>query len=401
MLRFQYKAMDAAGRTTVGTMEAANIVDLELRLGRMGLDFIRAKEVRQPVARLGAKRLQRRDLISFFFHLEQLTAAGVPLLEGLSDLRDTMEHSRFREMLATMIEAIEGGETLSSAMEAFPQAFDPVTVNLIRAGERSSRLSVVLGSLTETLKWQDEQIAQTKKLLTYPAMLALLVVGVVFFLMMYLVPQLVAFIKPTGQTLPLHTTLLIQVSDVFIGYWYVLLLAPVLLVIGVKYVARSSPALRYFLDDHKLKLWLIGPILKKTILARFSNYFALLYSAGITVLESLRISEKIVGNAAVAEALRRAGQRIADGSSIGESFEYAGLFPPLVLRMLRVGESTGALDSALRNVSYFYSRDVKEGVDRLQVLLGPLLTTVLAAVLGWVMFSVLGPIYDIITTIRF
>lgn len=401
MARFQYKAMDAGGRTTVGTMEAANLADLELRLGRMGLDFIRGNEVRKPVPRLRGRRPQRRDLIAFFFYLQQLTAARVPLIEGLSDLRDTMEHSHFREITASMVEGIEGGETLSSAMQAFPQAFDTITVHLVRAGEESGRLGEVFENLTESLKWQDEQVAQTKNLLTYPMAVALVVVGVIFFLMMYLVPQLVTFIKATGQVLPLHTRVLMGVSDLFVHYWYVIALVPVLLFGGVKYAARVSPRVRYTLDGYKLKLWIIGPILKKTILARFSNYFALLYASRITVLESLRISERIVGNAAISEALRRAGERIADGSGIGDSFEYAGLFPPLVLRMLRVGENTGALDTALLNVGYFYSRDVKESVDRLQALLGPALTIVLAVVLGWVMFSVLGPIYDIITTIRF
>ena len=135
-------------------------------------------------------------------------------------------------------------------------------------------------------------------------------------------------------------------------------------------------------------------------MGRFANYFALLYGSGITVLECLRLSQKIVGNQAIAEALGRAGQQIADGSSIGDSFEYAGLFPPLVLRMLRVGENTGALEAALVNISYFYGRDVKESVDRLQALLGPIMTLLLASVLGWIMFSILGPIYELIVTIN-
>ena len=153
------------------------------------------------------------------------------------------------------------------------------------------------------------------------------------------------------------------------------------------------------MDDLKLRIWVVGPILKKIILARFANYFALMYQSGIAVLECIRITETLVGNRAVADATRRAGRQIAEGASISAGFEYTGLFPPLVLRMLRVGESTGALDTALLNISYFYDRDVKESIERLETMIGPVMTVVLGAILFWVIISVLGPIYDLITKI--
>jgi type IV pilus assembly protein PilC len=145
----------------------------------------------------------------------------------------------------------------------------------------------------------------------------------------------------------------------------------------------------------------LGPILKKIILARFANYFALMYASGITVLECIRITEGLVGNKAIEEAARRAGRQIANGSSISAGFEYTGLFPPLVLRMLRVGESTGGLDTALLNISYFYDRDVKESMERLETMIGPAMTLILGGILGWVIISVLGPIYDMITKLQF
>ncbi len=399
MAQYQYKAMDNHGRVNQGLMEAANIADLELRLGRLGLDLIRSKEARRRALR-GGGRISRKDMIAFCFHLEQLTQAGVPLLEGLTDLRDTIEHPRFREVIAAMIESIEGGDTLSGSMESFPSVFDNIMVSLIKAGEATGELAAVFGNLTETLKWQDEQAAQTKKLLTYPSVVAAVVTGVVFFLMIYLVPELVGFVKSMGQELPTHTLVLIAVSDFLVAYWWAVLAFPVVLAGVLKYLMQVSPRVAYVVDDLKLRVWIIGPILKKTLLARFANYFALMYSTGITVLECIRISEDIVANRAVSEALNRAGQQIADGASISNSFEYAGLFPPLVLRMLRVGENTGALDKALLNVSYFYNRDVKESIGRLQTMIEPTMTAVLGGILAWVMFSVLGPIYDLITTIK-
>ncbi len=396
-----YKAMDERGKVSSGRMEAVNPADLELRLGRMGLDLINFREARTRSTGLNVGRVKRRELIAFCFHIEQLLSAGVPVLEALSDLRDSVDDRRLREVIAGMVESIEGGKTLSGAMADYPHAFEPVFVNLVRAGELSGQMSVVLKSITDNLKWQDEQSAQMKRLLTYPLFVGSVVLGVLVFLMTYLVPQLVSFISTMGHELPLHTRLLIAVSDFFVGYWYVVIAVPVALLFIVLAVINVSPAAQYALDDLKLRVWVIGPILKKMILARFASYFALMYSSGITVLECVRIVEDLVGNKAIAEATRRAGRHIADGASISAGFEYTGLFPPLVLRMLRVGENTGALDTALLNISYFYDRDVRESMERLQALIGPAMTVVLGGLLFWVIVSVLGPIYDLIGKIQF
>ncbi len=397
----QYKAMDERGRMATGRIEAANAADLELRLERMGLDLVNFAEAKtRSTASYGAK-VKRRELISFCFQLEQLISSGVPVVDGLVDLRDSVEDKRLQEVIAGMIESIEGGKNLSGAMEEFPHVFDSVFVNLVRAGEFSGQVGPVLTQITESLKWQDEQAAQIKKLLMYPSFVGLVVMLVLAFLMTYLVPQLVSFIKNMGQELPLHTQILISVSDIFVKFWWLILLTPVIIVMGLLLVYRVSPGFQYALDDFKLRVWVIGPILKKIILARFANYFALMYASGITVLECVRISEGLVGNKAVEEATRRAGRQIADGASISAGFESTGLFPPLVLRMLRVGESTGALDTALLNISYFYNRDIDESMERLQAMIGPAMTVVLGGMLGWVIFSVLGPIYDLISKIDF
>jgi len=394
----QYKAMDERGKVALGRMEAVNEADLEVRLRRMGLDLINFTAAKAKSSG-GGRKVPRRDVISFCMQLEQLVSSGVPLLEGLQDLRDSVEDRKLRDIVAGMVESIEGGANLSSAMEQYPQIFDNVFVNLIRAGEFSGQMSVVLKTLTENLKWQDEQAAQMKKLLMYPLFVGSVVMIVVVFLMTYLVPQLTSFIVMMGQELPLHTRVLIATSNFMVDYWYAVLGVPAILFIIFLAMLNSNSALQYAVDDFKLKVWLIGPIYKKILLARFANYFALMYRSGITVLECIRICEGLVGNKAIQEAAHRAGRQIADGASISAGFEYTGLFPPLVLRMLRVGESTGGLDDALLNISYFYDRDVSESIEKVQTLIGPAMTVVLGGILGWVIVSVLGPIYDLITKI--
>ena len=400
MALFIYKAIDGRGKSSMGQLEAINIVDLEMRLKRMGLDLIRGAPTKPGGGLLRGGGIKRADLINFCFQLEQLSNSGVPLVDALVDLRDSTENLRLREVVSGVVESIQGGASLSQAMTDYPTAFSPVFSSLVRAGETTGRLPEVLKSLAESLKWEDELAAQTKKLIMYPAFVGSIVIMVTFFLMIYLVPQMVGFIRNMGQEIPWQTRMLIQVSAFFVDYWWAMLLAPVVIAVLVKVLAKTNPLVRYQLDRLKLTLPYLGNILRKIILSRFASTFALMYASGITILEAIRSSEETAGNLVIQEGLRVAGQQIADGKNVTTAFQDVGLFPPLVVRMLRVGEATGGLDVALNNVSYFYNREVRESIAKVQVMIEPALTIFLGAILGWVMLSVLGPIYDVISKIK-
>ena len=397
---YQYKAIDEQGRIHNGQVDAVNIADLEMRLRKLGLDLVNYKEVKSSAQRVTGSGVKRRDLITFCFHLEQTSRAGVPILDSLQDLRDSADNPRLAEVVNAMIEAIEGGKTLSEAMMDFEVVFGNIFTNLVKAGEQSGEISQVFEKLGENLKWQDEQAAQTKKLLMYPAFVGTVVGAVVFFLMTYLVPELLKFVKTMGQELPAHTKALIVVSNIFVNYWYILLLLPIVIILGVYIGIKVSPRFHLMYDELKLKIPVIGPILKKIILTRLSSFFAIMYASGITIIECIRTGEEIAGNKSVELAMRQVGQQIADGMTLSDSFESTKLFPPLVLRMIRVGENTGALQDALLNISYFYSRDIKESIERLQAMIEPGMTMILGSIIAWVMFSVLGPIYDLITKVK-
>jgi type IV pilus assembly protein PilC len=401
MALYSYKAIDAHGKAVLGRIDAGNIFDLEQRLARMGLDLVSGAPSSQQGRMVGGVTIPRQDLINFCFHLEQLTSAGVPIVEGLIDLRESVENLRFREVVGGLVETIEGGKSLSQALADYPEVFSKVVVSLVRSGEQTGKLSEVLKGLAETLKWEDELAAQTKKIMMYPAFVGGIVLLVTLFLMIYLVPQMVGFIRNMGQDIPLQTRLLIHVSNFFVGYWWAVLAAPFVLWFGVRFAARIYPQVDYAVDDLKLRVPYVGPILRKIILSRFASSFAMMYSSGITVLDAIRSSEEIVGNRPLENALRSAGQQIAEGKGLTMAFTDAGLFPPLVIRMLRIGENTGALDRALLNVSYFYNREVRESIGKVQAMIEPVMTIVLGAILGWVMLAVLGPVYDTISKMKF
>jgi type IV pilus assembly protein PilC len=400
MAAYQYKAIDRTGRPARGKLDAANEVDLELRLKKMGLDLIISRPVRSQGPSIAGGSIKRQDLITFCFDLEQVSRAGIPLIDGLRDLREGMENPRFREILTSVLEDIEGGKTLSQSLGGFPRVFNSVFVSLIRAGELSGTLSEVFENLGATLKWQDELVSQTRRLLVYPSLVLVVVLGVMIFLLLYLVPQVTQLLKTMGLQLPIQTRILIWLSNFTATWWPALLIVPITTAVAITFMVRTRPRSRYLFDYAILHLPITGEILQKIILARFANFFALMYRSGITILDAVKTSEDIVANRVIADGLQRAGQQINAGESMSEAFRNLGMFPPLVIRMLRVGETTGALDTALMNVTYFYNRDVKDSVDKALKLLEPTLTLVLGGMLALILFSVLTPVYDVIGKLK-
>jgi type IV pilus assembly protein PilC len=401
MATFNYRAIDQTGRHAQGQIDALNEADLEIRLERMGLDLVTFKSTEKSKKVFTQNKVNNRDLVMFCFQLEQLTSAGVPMLEGLNDLRESTQNPYFQKVLGALAGEVEGGKMLSQALAEHPDVFDEVFVNLVAAGEQTGQLSTVFDNLSNTLKWQDELLGQTKRLLAYPLFVFVVVMAAVTFLMVYLVPEMVKFLNSLGQELPLNTRILIFVSNAFVNYWWLFLSLPVVIIAGATAYIQQNEDARYKFDYIKLKLPLTGEILQKIIMARFARYFALMYQTGIPVLDAIKTCEKIVGNRVVADALSRAHTQINAGDSMSESFQNAGLFPPLVVRMIKVGENTGALDKSLLNVSYFYDRDVNEMMQKMLKLLEPALTVILGLVLAFIMMSVLGPVYDSFGKMKF
>jgi type IV pilus assembly protein PilC len=395
---YLYRATDADDRIVKGRIEALHETDLASQLERLGLTLVRATVAKER--KRGVKNLPPQEVISFLFQLEMLIRAGVPILTALGDMRSAAESQESRLLIAGLYEKVESGATVSEAMANYPGIFTEVTVNLVRSGEVTGQLPEVLKELVRSLKWQDEMASQTKKLMMYPAFVVVVIGGVVFFLMIYLVPQLVGFLANMGQKIPLQTRALIAVSNAFVHYWWAILATPPLIVATITALARSSPAVRYQLDLAVLRIPVLGPVLKKIILARLADTFALMYRTGIPVLAGLGYCQKISGNTAVQRALGQVIERVATGTSIANSFAAEQLFPMLVIRMLQVGESSGALDQSLNNVSYFYTREIDESIGKVQALIEPVMTVTMGLILGWIMLAVISPIYDTIAKMK-
>lgn len=398
MTIYRYRATDVYGKVTKGNIDALNEFDLEAQLKKNGLELIKAHLLKYKIR--SVKKLNRRDLISFIFHLEMTLRAGIPILIILADLRDSSEELKIRNLCANLHEKIDAGSTISEALSSHSTIFTELIINLIRAGEATGQLPHILQEVGNSLKWHDELLSKTRQLLIYPAFVTIVVVSVMIFLMTYLVPQIVGFVANMGAEIPIQTKLLMMVSRAFVGYWWAILSAPFILTALVLFLAKINQRFKRMLHIAQLRIPYVGPVVKKIILARVTDTFGLTYRTGIKVLEGLEYCRNVTSNLAVREAIEKACIAIANGAPISQSFAAQKLFPVLIISMIKVGEETGDLAGSLKNISYFYNRDINEAIARVQALIEPTLTVILGALLGWIMLAVLGPVYDTISKLK-
>ncbi len=395
MPRFRYRAANAQGRRISGELTAANDIDLDLRLRRMGLRLVRARLASRR-ALFSSQRITRRDLISFCFHIQQITRTNAPLLEGLKDLVAGAENTRFRDLLILVVDDLEGGKLLSEALAAHPDVFDRVFLALVRAAETSDQIETVFARLEARLKQQDELHAELTRLLIYPTITGLAVLAAGGVMLFYLTPRLAALITSLNLPMPFATRMLIALSDLaqqHLPWLLALLLAGG---VGIHLAVRHSSRLAERLDGLLLRLPSIGPALQKHALARVSGLLALLLQSGVGLLEALSAGADSAGNRFIARKINSAAQRIAAGGGVSDSLRHQDLMPPLVLRMVLTGENNGALPEALENVAWFYQRDARETITRALKLLEPSLAALLGLLLALLLLAVFLPVYQII-----
>ena len=400
MQNYNYTGINKFGKRVNGVLPAANEQELEQKLKKMNIDLLTQRSQSSTFSILPKPKVTRKDVINLTFQLEQLLRAGVPLLEVISDLKDNFESDAVKEMLANISEAMEGGTTFSEALGSFEKEFGEVYISLVSVGEKTGKLEDILLDLGNMLKWEDELVSKAKKVMIYPAIVATVVIGVVILMMLFVVPELLGFITSMGGEVGFATTSLIWTSEFVQTYILEIFIIPIIFIIGLKWWRKQSDDFKLKSDEWVFGLWIIGPVLHKLKLARIANSLAVMYGAGVSFPDSLRMSSVVAGNKYMEENILQAVQMIEEGKAIHSSFEEADVFPRMAVRMIKVGELSGGMDKALENVSYFYDREAKELIEKIEPTIEPALTVVMGIVVGWVMIAVLGPIYDTIAQVQ-
>lgn len=403
MPTYNYKALNVRGATVRGNMTAENETELQRKLTKLGLDLLKSKEKTETISRfhIFRRKVALRELIIFCVHMEQLERAGVPILDSIADLRDASESEMLRELVSKIYESVKGGKLLSEALSEHPKVFSDVFTGLIAAGERTGNLSDSFGHLAEHLKWQAEIRRKIKTATRYPIILVFIMSGVISLMMLFVVPQMTDFLKNQGFELPFYSRALIWVSQQFVNFWYIILGSPVVGFVIILTFYRTSETFAYKVDRILLKIPYIGVVLQKIELARFCHFFALTFRSGMDVIECIQTSENVVHNRVMKEAIYYVRQGVSEGNSITSSLQVSNQFPSLVMRMFKVGEESGKMESALENVNFFYDREVNDSVDAMIEMIQPTLTIVMGGLLFWITAAVFGPLYDSFSKMNF
>ncbi len=394
--------MNTRGHTIRGSVVADNELDLESRLKVVGLDLIGAREVRSRKKGIGkTATVKTKDLIVMCMHLEQLDRAGVPLHDAIADVRDSTESAKLKDILTGVYESVKTGRLFSQALAAYPRVFNDVFVGLVAAGEKTGNLSMSFINLGEHLKWTDELKRKVKKATRYPVVLLVMLSLVITALMMFTVPKMLDFITAQGFDIPIHTRALIAVSNAFQDYWYIIIGFPVIVIFLLIILYRANESFAYRIDALTLRMPLIGSVVRKIDMARFTNFFAVMFNSGIDVIESLETAKGVVANRVLRESIDVVKANVTDGNSITASLRLSNQFPNLVIRMFKVGEDSGNLNEALENIKFFYNREVNDAVDTLVGAIQPILTVVMGLLIFWIIASVFGPLYQSFSKMKF
>jgi type IV pilus assembly protein PilC len=397
---YVYKAINKEGEFLKGKMTAENEVDLEQRLKELRADLVSCRPVREGGFGFGGK-VKSSDLIMLCVQLQQLDKAGVPILQSLADLRDSIESTNLKSIVADVYENVRNGALLSEAMAKHPRVFDTVFAGLVSAGENTGSLHESFASLSDHIKWNAEIKRKVKKAVTYPIFTLILMVGVVAFMMVGVVPQITSFLTSQGQELPGHTKALIATSGFFAHYWFIILPIPFVIFTGIKAAKKSSYKFALKWDSVMMRMPIIGKPIKKIDLARFTRFFSILYTSGIDILECLRIGRQVVNNLAVKASIDEVRASVSDGSSLTAALTKTGQFPTLVLRMFKIGEESGNMKDALENVNFFYDQEVNDSVEAIIGTIKPVMTLLLGGLLIWIAVAMFGPLYNTIGQMEF
>jgi type IV pilus assembly protein PilC len=401
-IRYKYRGINENGRTIRGTISANSEADLYNQLQSAGLELVDCSELnKSKMSGFSMQKVKLRDLIQFFIHMEQMQNAGVPLLDCLSDIRDTSENTRMRDMMSEIHRDVSEGASLSEAMAKHPKIFSNLHLSLIKAGEDTGDLTSSYRQLVHFLKWIDEMQSKIKKATTYPIILLAVVMLTIVVMMGFVVPQIVGFIANLDQELPFYTVALINTSWFFQNYWWAALGVPVILAVLVILLRKFSADFAYHFDGFILNLPVFGVIIRKISIARYAQTFGALFASGIDVISGLKSARQTVDNLVLITALESVERYVQSGSPLSESFNACGEFPSMVVRMLKIGEESGNLTAVLSQVSEFYTKDVDEAISALIAMIEPALTALLGGMILWIAVAVFGPIYGSFENIDF
>lgn len=400
MAKFVYKAKEGPDRIIEGAMEAENREQVIDRLQAMGYfpinisDKADSQAKEKPFSLLGGDRIRTRELGIFTRQLSDLLDSGLTLFKALNIIEEQTENVLMRRLISSLACEIKEGRRFSDTLAKFPRVFSNLYVALIRAGEVGGVLERVLLGLADYLEREEELRARVRAALAYPVLMASVGAATIFILMSFVIPRLVTMFRGIGQSLPLPTLILINLSGFLSNFWWLILAVFMIIFFGIQRRMRTKEG-RFFFDQLKLKLPFFGELIKKAEIARFGRTLSTLLGNGVPMLVSLDTVIPVVNNALIQSDVERMLREVRDGSSLSKSLAKSPHFPPLVANMIAVGEEGGLLERSLLKVSESYEREVERIIKVITSLIEPVMILVMGSIVGFIVISMLLPIFQI------
>ncbi len=393
---YRYKALGKEGALQKGILEASSPRELKTYLHHHSLSLITystSMSFRFP------QKINQKHLIDFCLHLEQFENAGISLKESLEEICHVQSMLKLKSILTEVIRDVEHGLLFSNALAKHPTAFDSVFVGLVAAGEKTGQFSFAYAQLFQHLKWMEEIKAQTLKAIRYPLITASVLGGVIVTLMTVLVPELIKFIQTSTPALPVSTRLIVYISQFISEYIFYIIIFCGIMTTCSMFFFKCHPDGFMWKDRLLSHFPLIGPLRKKLCLARFCHIFAVLFGNGIDILCALQTARRSLQKGQIYEAIKTVEGLVSEGLSLSEAFRRVGIFSPMVIRMVKIGEQTSSLQKTLFHVKNYFDVLIKRQVDHMVGLIEPFMITSVGLVMAWIIHSIFLPLYDTISTL--
>lgn len=397
MATFTYTARSFAGEIRTSTLEAQSRDDVIAQLRKQRLNVVKIDEATPKKPKRG--HIKMRDIVILTRQFSTMINAGLPLVQTMTILAEQSENKVLSEIMRKVVFDVESGNTVADALGKHPQAFSGLYVNMVAAGEAGGILDTILMRLATFMEKNDALIRKVKGAMIYPSVIMSVAVIAVTVLLIFVIPVFENLFASAGLALPLPTRIVMGASRFLKGYWYVVL-ASIATAVFVfrRYNATSNGKLN--VDRFMLRIPVLGDVLRKSAVSRFTRTLGTLISSGVSILDGLEITAKTAGNRVVQDAIMESRSSIAGGDTIAAPLKKSGVFPPMVISMISVGEQTGGLDEMLSKIADFYDEQVDTAVSNLLSLLEPIMIVFLGVVVGGMVVAMYLPIFDMINAVQ-
>lgn len=396
MQQFQYKGMNKRGDRVNGVVQAIDQRAAEAEIKGMDIELISiSKHSGSSFTFTRKKKIKAKEIVLFTRYLATMLSAGMPILKVLDIIGRDQENPALRSVISTIRASISSGSTLADSLEQFPEYFGELYTNLTRAGEKSATLDNVLARLVKYLEKIEKIKSKVKHALIYPITIVVIAVGVSLVLLLFVIPQFETMFKNAGAQLPAFTMIVIQLSNLLGKFWWMLIIMCVFAYVGFVGLMKKSAKFADLFDAALLRIYIIGPIIKKSIIARFTRTLAITLDAGMPIVDSMRSMVTIMGNRSYGKAVNKICDDIVSGHQLSTSIEASGLFPNMVTQMIAVGEESGALGEMLNNIADYYEEEVDNIADNLSTLLEPIIIVLLGIIIGAFIIAMYLPIFKL------